>query len=198
MSYDYGDDDDDVVVNREGGYYGGGFAMPSFISDTARAIGKPINKILFKNSYNYDQNPQNWTTGYIVLALLVVCVILLAWFAGWLGTRSGYGNDSGGLRFAGESSQPMLSTFMNNRDAPYFPDVTNDVLRREDMEAEAVRALAKINQERVRRATPSDNAPLEWGPFWDEWRQTHGATDYSSLTSEGMSNNITENAMLGR
>jgi hypothetical protein len=126
MSYDYGDDDDDVVVNREGGYYGGGFAMPSFISDTARAIGKPINKILFKNSYNYDQNPQNWTTGYIVLALLVVCVILLAWFAGWLGTRSGYGNDSGGLRFAGESSQPMLSTFMNNRDAPYFPDVTND------------------------------------------------------------------------
>ena len=120
------------------------------------------------------------------------------WWFGVFGTRSGLGNDSGSVRFAGVSSQPMLSTFMNNRDAPYFPDVTNDVLRREDMEAEAVRALAKINQERVRRAPPSDTAPLEWGPFWDEWRQTHGATDYSSLVSEGLENSVAENAMLGR
>jgi hypothetical protein len=181
MSYDYGDDD--VVVNREGGYYGGGLAMPGFISNTAHAIGRPVNKMIYGSLYDSDFSPQNCKTGYIVMALMLVAVVLLLWFIGWL-SMSGMSN-SGHLPFHGVPSQPALMPFMNNRDAPYFPDVTNDVIRREDMEAEAVRALAKINQERIRRAPPSDSAPLEWGPFWDEWRQTHGGVDYAGNVSEG-------------
>jgi hypothetical protein len=175
MSYDYGDDDD-VVVNREGGYYGGGIAMPGFVSKTALSVGRFFNSKVYGKEYDNDYMSANWTAGYVILLLIIVLILL--WWFGWLvGTYSGmHGSD---MRFLG-GSQPGVSTFMNNRDAPYFPDVTNDVLRREDMEAEAVRALAKINQERVRRAPPSDSAPLEWGPFWDEWRQTHGSSDYSA------------------
>jgi hypothetical protein len=65
--------------------------------------------------------------------------------------------------------------FLNGRDAPYFPDVTNNVLRRESREKAAVRALGKINQERMRRASAEDNGsgPLAWGTFWSEWKATH-------------------------
>lgn len=173
MSYDYGDDDD-VVVNREGGYYGGGVAMPGFVSKTALSVGRFFNSKVYGKEYDNDYMSANWTAGYVII-LLVIVLILLWWFGWMVGTYSGMN-----ARYLGVPSQPSLSTFMNNRDAPYFPDVTNDVLRREDMEAEAVRALAKINQERIRRAPPSDSAPLEWGPFWDEWRQTHGSSDYSA------------------
>ena len=179
MSYDYGDDDD-VVVNREGGYYGGGFAMPGFVSNTARSVGRFFNSKVYGKEYDYDYVSANWTTGYVIM-LLVIVLILLWWFGWFVGTISGMSD----IRFVPGGLSDNLGakqSFMNNRDAPYFPDVTNDVLRREDMEAEAVRALAKINQERVRRAPPSDSAPLEWGPFWDEWRQTHGSTDYASNT----------------
>jgi len=181
MSYDYGDDDD-VVVNREGGYYGGSVAMPGFISNTARSIGRFFNTKVYGKEYDRDWLSINWTTGYVIMLLVIVLILL--WWSGWMvGKLSGMSSGSNG-GFLGVSSQ----SFINSRDAPYFPDVTNDVLRREDMEAEAVRALAKINQERVRRAPPSDSAPLEWGPFWDEWRQTHGSSDYSGGMMEGNTN----------
>lgn len=183
MSYDY--DEDDVVVNREGGYYGGGIAMPSFVSNVAFAVGKPINKLFYGSRYDDTFSSQNYTTGYWVIGLIVVCLIFMIWGFTWLGI-SGYANHFGGppgLPFRG-GGQP--STFINSRDAPYFPDVTNDILKREDMEAEAVRALAKINQERVRRASPSDSDPLPWGPFWEEWKQTHGGHENLGYGMEGM------------
>lgn len=79
--------------------------------------------------------------------------------------------------------------FVNPREAPYFPDVTNRVLRMENREKEAVRALGKINQERMRRAAEdsASTTPLAWGPFWREWKQTHpvdGEEGYGGV--EGM------------
>ena len=69
----------------------------------------------------------------------------------------------------------MVNGFSNSREAPYFPDVTNRVLRMENREKEAVRALGKINQERLRRTAEDSatTAPLPWNAFWNEWKQTH-------------------------
>ena len=66
-------------------------------------------------------------------------------------------------------------SFLNSREQPYFPDVTNRVLRIENREKEAVRALGKINQERLRRAAADDmsTTPLPWAAFWEEWKKTH-------------------------
>jgi hypothetical protein len=78
------------------------------------------------------------------------------------------------------------SGFMNGREEPYFPNATNRVLGIENREKEAIRALGKINQERLRRS--SENAggapPLPWGPFWSEWKKTHPLDG----ESEGFSN----------
>jgi hypothetical protein len=63
-----------------------------------------------------------------------------------------------------------ISPFMNSREAPYYPDVSNRTMRMEDREKEAMRALGKINQERMRRAS---TPPLPWKPFWNEWKKTH-------------------------
>lgn len=104
-------------------------------------------------------------------------------------------NSGPGMRFAGSNSQVGLGvhngftqedraaeyarqvsdSFINSREQPYFPDVTNRVLRMENREKEAVRALGKINQERLRRAAEdtSSTTPLPWGPFWKEWKSTH-------------------------
>jgi hypothetical protein len=54
------------------------------------------------------------------------------------------------------------------------------VLRTENREKEAVRALGKINQERIRRGEGKGSDPLPWVPFWDEWKKTH------PLEGEGM------------
>jgi hypothetical protein len=76
---------------------------------------------------------------------------------------------------AAEYAGELQSGFINAREQPYFPDVTNRVLRMENREKEAVRALGKINQERLRRAAEdtTSTTPLPWGPFWKEWKQTH-------------------------
>lgn len=75
----------------------------------------------------------------------------------------------------GSDYHSRTSGFVNSREGPYFPDVTNRVLRMENREKEAVRALGKINQERQRRAAEdtADTAALAWGPFWKEWKSTH-------------------------
>ena len=97
------------------------------------------------------------------------------------------------LRFFGEPSDNMkvsgfvdagdktkglwksrMEQFSGGREAPYFPNVTNRVLRTENREKNAVRALGKINQERMRRR---GEEPLPWGPFWDEWKKTHPLDD---------------------
>jgi hypothetical protein len=135
---------------------------------------------------------------HAVGGLIVVLVMMLIVFFLWNPIVSMYASLTGfenmhphNLRSAIGHSQPSLerfsmadrpgdwlarkSAFMNGREQPYFPDVTNRVLRMENREKEAVRALGKINQERLRRAAEdsSSTTPLPWGPFWDEWKQTH-------------------------
>ena len=97
--------------------------------------------------------------------------------AAWAGEPSqatNFTNDKG-ARAAEYINSALSDGFNNHRENPYFPDVTNRVLRMENREKEAIRALGKINQERLRRAAEDDSSttPLSWGPFWKEWRQTH-------------------------
>ncbi len=113
-----------------------------------------------------------------------------------MGTRSdGYGNpEETDARLFPKGFIPEVDGFrdtdlmmaarepFSTRETPYFPDVTNRVLRMENREKEAVRALGKINQERLRRGGP-DSKPVPWGPFWKEWKATHSMND----VSEGMS-----------
>lgn len=91
---------------------------------------------------------------------------------------------SGTTRFSSQPGQPgsggygktAYDSFINSRESPYFPDVTNRVLQMENREKAAIRALGKINQERVRRAAvaePAGTKALPWGPFWSEWKRTH-------------------------
>ena len=68
--------------------------------------------------------------------------------------------------------------FSNSREPPYFPGASNRLIRVENREKEATRALAKINQERLRRrashiSDPTSTDPIPWGPFWQEWKNTH-------------------------
>lgn len=173
-----------LVVDTEGGYSGGGqgadflamFDFGNVVSEqlgTTRAVG-----------------------GLIVVLVMLLLVYMLREPITSVLSCSSSGFESrhpNGVRFVGGSSQPSLerfsqagrssewlrdkrqSSFMNGREQPYFPDVTNRVLRMENREKEAVRALGKINQERLRRAAEdsSSTTPLPWGPFWNEWKQTH-------------------------
>ena len=139
--------------------------------------------------------------GYLFWGIMIVgIIIILALAFGWglSGYRSGYedvpgrryGTGGAAMRFAGAPSDnvshftqerdadyaaQVSDGFINSREQPYFPDVTNRVLRMENREKEAVRALGKINQERLRRAAEdtSSTTPLPWGPFWKEWKSTH-------------------------
>lgn len=80
--------------------------------------------------------------------------------------------------------------FMNGREGPYYPDVTNRVLHMENREKDAVRAMGKINQERLRRAATESEltgvAPLEWGEFWNEWKQSHPLDGEVGYSGESM------------
>jgi hypothetical protein len=139
-------------------------------------------------------------------ALIVVLVIIVVmWLMGWgLFRRDGYaeysangaasqrhlsslegGYPSDGMRIPGNLSYGgnVKSSFLNSREAPYFPDVSNRILRIENREQEAIRAFNKINQTRVSRGG-DDSAPLPWGAFWSEWQATHSNDDDGY--SEGM------------
>ena len=65
------------------------------------------------------------------------------------------------------------------------------LLSMENREREAVQALAKINQERLRRASEHDDgmSPLPWGPFWAEWQKTH-ADDGDGGDEEGFRSGV--------
>jgi hypothetical protein len=86
--------------------------------------------------------------------------------------------------------QARREPFMNSREAPYFPDVTNRVLRMENREKEAVRALGKINQERLRRSADESagSAPVPWDSFWSEWQLTHPAEGMVGSFEDSMRN----------
>lgn len=63
--------------------------------------------------------------------------------------------------------------FIGNRETPYFSDVTNRVLRLENREKEAIRALAKINQERLRRQAERPDATVPWDSHWADWKRAN-------------------------
>ena len=63
--------------------------------------------------------------------------------------------------------------FIGGRETPYFSDVTNRVLRLENREKDAIRALAKINQERLRRQAERPDATVPWDSHWAEWKRTN-------------------------
>ena len=75
--------------------------------------------------------------------------------------------------------------FLNSREKPYYPDATNHTLRFENREKAAIRALGKINHERLRRSDIDLNAPLKWEPFYAEWKKNH-PIDGESRSVEGM------------
>jgi hypothetical protein len=132
--------------------------------------------------------------GLVILLIIIVIALVSGWTAfavkknstvpankdpfvdpgslPYLGVRSDKFTEPRHLKNLPDSYQ---NGFVNNREAPYFPDVTNRVLHMENREKEAVRALAKINQERLRRAAEdtSSTTPIAWEQFWKEWKQTH-------------------------
>jgi hypothetical protein len=131
--------------------------------------------------------------GILVATVVIIGLVLLIFFL-VSGYRSGYtqsqaySSSGASGRFMGTTSQIGLGNstadqdvwdsrdgFLSSREQPYFPDVTNRVLRMENREKEAVRSLGKINQERLRRSAEdsSSTTPMPWGPFWDEWKKTH-------------------------
>jgi hypothetical protein len=74
------------------------------------------------------------------------------------------------------------SAFMNSRETPYYDSYPNRTMQMEDRERAAVLALAKINQERLRKAEAAAaaeaaetgvSAPLAWDAFWKEWKVNH-------------------------
>jgi hypothetical protein len=183
MSFEQSISNGGLVVNTSGGRYSGGgmkediFTMVPGSSKVSVMLG-------------VDQ----WIGG-LVVALLLLVIVFFMWgtiTSLVLGSSSGFesghpnkvrfatGASDNVSRFsqedrAAEYYNERQSGFINAREQPYFPDVTNRVLRMENREKEAVRALGKINQERLRRASEdtSSTTPLPWGPFWKEWKQTH-------------------------
>lgn len=128
----------------------------------------------------------------VFYALLVV-ILLIVIVIGVYDKSSGYSvglhrvNSGPAIRFVGQRSDEGFRSesgrntkklwssrepFSNSREVPYYPNASNRTLRAENREKEAVRALGKINQERMRRNKGKDN-PLPWGPFWNEWKKTH-------------------------
>jgi hypothetical protein len=170
---DYRYDGGGLVVST-GGYSGGGFTNDPFAWFVS-AI---------------DMHPRILLGVVIVLIIMLVISAVTRGFAPPPPIPSGYVNglhpNTGKFRSGASDSilgfeqrnradEMARSGFMGSRDAPYFSDVTNRVLRMENREKDAVRALGKINQERLRRASEDTMGtnPLPWGPFWKEWQETH-------------------------
>ena len=77
------------------------------------------------------------------------------------------------MSLPGSGTRNAVDTFVNTRETPYFSDVTNRVLRMENREKEAIRALAKINQERLRRQAERPDATVPWSDHWAEWKRAN-------------------------
>jgi len=189
MSFEQSISQGGLVVNTSGGNYSGGGMKESV-----------FNMVPGSTQFSQLIGTDQWVGGLVVV-LLIMLIVFLMWgviVSVLLGKKSvGFENRNilttgrAGIRFASSPSDnvsrfsqedraaeyagELRSGFINSREQPYFPDVTNRVLRMENREKEAVRALGKINQERLRRAAEdtSSTTPLPWGPFWKEWKQTH-------------------------
>lgn len=155
-----------------------------------------------------------WGIGMFLLGMFCALILLVIWFlVTWrrdnftghssigsrlahLGGPTGTNQGDDAVRsaqainsFYGKNS---TSGFMNGREAPFYPDVTNRVLHMENREKEAIRAYGKINQERIRRAAAEggEEEPVEWTTFLSEWKESHpldGESGYSVSGVEGLS-----------
>ena len=190
---------DDLVVSTSGGKYGGYSGGGAEVLLNIPGASWVVEKTDFKMAGYFYAAFIILVLLYLAFSSIYGSVALI----GGGGFRSGY-RDHAGSRLGhastrddgyGEAAETNIrlshlgvegyrdqdsfatirSGFINAREAPYFPDVTNRVLRMENREKEAVRALGKINQERLRRAAEDTQSttPLPWGPFWKEWKQTH-------------------------
>jgi hypothetical protein len=181
MSEYGGDEMMSGLVVGTGGYSGGNYINGgNMVTENFTMVGMPLRNLMC------NMLPE-FVYGIITIALIIVCIFLLI---SYLTKKEGM-TDNGHphtQRFeGGENSQTgmvksmphMLSSFTGSRETPPFAEVSNQVLRMENREKEAIRALGKINQERRRRASEetSSTDPLPWGPFWNEWKQTHGMDD---------------------
>lgn len=190
--------DSEYIDDRVGGYSGGGFA--DIASDWFRGVGAMSSPAFFGLG---PTGHFVWGVIVVCILLFIAIGTLgfagfgIAKVAGMTDYSSGrlgfaasradgYGEPSesgprviGGMDGFTSRAQDAYSTlhrssgFMNSRETPYYSDVPNSTLMTEDREREAVRALAKINQERLRRAAADPNAPMAWDPFWKEWETSH-------------------------
>jgi hypothetical protein len=185
-SFDFPDSDGGLVTTSGGRYSGGGTGLPALVT-------------VDQSSGALSLTTPGWVIMLVAAIFMLFVVILPAWGAyssmtvspKMLG-RAGAGSNNLGfasaltganmdIRKEGMESRSQQffkegrDSFLNAREQPYFPDVTNRVLRIENREKEAVRALGKINQERLRRAAADDmsTTPLPWAAFWEEWKKTH-------------------------
>jgi len=185
MSFDQSMDGG-LVVNTSGGNYSGGNQFTGFLAAVPGATSV---------SQKFGWSPSSGGVFVIVVVLIIIVMFFVLVTKDKFGQEEEFRNilttGRAGIRFATSPSDnvsrfsqedrasdyasDVQSGFINAREPPYFPDVTNRVLRMENREKEAVRALGKINQERLRRASEDSHHtnPLPWGPFWKEWKQTH-------------------------
>jgi hypothetical protein len=174
-----------ALVVGSGDYSGGGF------SDT---VSRGFSW------FTTEWSPPRWLWGIIIVFLIVLFVLVLLPNVSGYRDRNGatlrhiptlshgpYGTSVdelldggrsegfGGMSRDQRAASLMSEGFYGDRTAPHFANATNRVLNKEDRERGAVRALGKINQERLRRATADEDSttPLPWGPFWSEWKKTH-------------------------
>jgi hypothetical protein len=201
MSFEQSISEGGLVVNTSGGKYSGGFAVKDDILCNVPGSAS-VSRFLVT---------EQWVGGLVIVLLFFVIVFFMwgtitsmvlgsGFRSGFQGRGMQWANHGPAVRFSSEASDNishfsqderaseyaanLQSGFMNGREEPHIQSVTNRTLSMENREKEAVLALGKINQERLRRAKEdtSSTTPLPWGPFWKEWKQTH-VMDGEDITS---------------
>jgi hypothetical protein len=220
-SFRGGDDDDSPYVTGSGSYSGGACIDQPILKSVGcvfQGIGETVLGVMMpKPTTGSQEEEKRWFMGcalgvFIVMILLFLTLNFMGLthvaFLPFNRTTSAFYQDPGSLQFATGRTDRFqnamasdddwyarkTSHFINSREQPYFSDVTNRVLGMENREKEAVRALGKINQERLRRAASDTNSttPLPWEPFWKEWQSTHAVDGDEGGDEEGFSNEFTK------
>lgn len=140
---------------------------------------------------------QQWVGGLMIVMIFMFLVAMqMGYVQCMMEQDDGFENNPATARFYTEKQSSGFansylaeklqklneSAFMNSREAPYYDSPPNRTVQMEDRERAAVRALAKINQERLRKAEAAAaaeaaatgvSAPLAWDAFWKEWKVNH-------------------------
>jgi len=185
---DFGDDElvthaSNEYKNYDGGY-DGGLDISSIQSSAMGYLEKVpgVSQLSFLNQYGAS----NWMIGLLIVVVFIIAFILfIDSVSGFEGLIEGMGAgnpdelDDGTDGFKTERSDTMksgfFSGFMNSREVPYFPSVSNHILRKENSEQEAIRKFGKINQERLRREADKSakDKHLDWDTYYNDWQAQH-------------------------